>query len=451
MGVIRSSEEKLRALQLELEKSRSAASAVSASKEGTDDTLELSMTPRGAVESNEAEVAAEKLRGAIAGAVAALEVLEGGARKQEAEDCVDSAVLQRSRVITRSRSEGPLVGILCKDPRRQARGSSRSEKRRVSFGKSSKLEFEAENCSQELKTQPTDECDLEPEPEFALPERESQQQQQEQQLRQHTEPQSQQLLKPTCLGGDVVQTGSRDVGDRSKRMPAWHSERSRIAARCTSEHIEPRSSSQGSNGRRTCHSLRRTGVLEADSLTGLIATSRLVAITNHGLTARYIGTKSQGEYKLQGVVVGNGPLREHQEYGRYFAVKVRHVFGAIDGDGLAIGVTTSRPHDIIRHSPTELIEFRTVWAFGFDQLFWDGPNGMFVDIKWRSSTLRVGDVVGMLIEPTGCVVIFVNDVVVHIWEGSLPVRVELYPIMDLLGTSNEVDLLFNARPPPPPE
>merc|ERR1712232_903980 len=82
--VIRSSEEKLRVLQLELEKNRSAACTQSASY-GTEDTFELSITPRGAVESNEAaqaDMAATKLRAAIAGAVAALEMLEGGANQR---------------------------------------------------------------------------------------------------------------------------------------------------------------------------------------------------------------------------------------------------------------------------------------------------------------------------------------------------------------------------------
>jgi hypothetical protein len=193
-------------------------------------------------------------------------------------------------------------------------------------------------------------------------------------------------------------------------------------------------------------------ILPSQALSGFVSTSKLIVVTNHDLNARYIGSKDEGMYRMQGVVTGNGHLEHHPSYGgRYFALKmgpVRNDKGV--GDGLAIGVTTSAPHELIRNgSPTSITELRTAWAFGFDRLFWDGPRGQFGDIEWNTTDLRHEDTVGMLVEENGTVIIFQNNDVVHIWEGDIPANAYIYPLIDLLGSANEVSLMLGAGPPPP--
>merc|ERR1712232_660165 len=73
------------------------------------------------------------LRAVIALAAAALKGLEC---RGSNEDCdVDAVNNEYSPRPARARSEGPMVGILCKDPKRRSRGPSvTGEKKRVSFG-----------------------------------------------------------------------------------------------------------------------------------------------------------------------------------------------------------------------------------------------------------------------------------------------------------------------------
>merc|ERR1712232_455815 len=73
------------------------------------------------------------LRAVIALAAAALKGLEC---RGSNEDCdVDAVNNEYSPRPARARSEGPMVGILCKDPKRRSRGPSvTAEKKRVSFG-----------------------------------------------------------------------------------------------------------------------------------------------------------------------------------------------------------------------------------------------------------------------------------------------------------------------------
>ena len=53
-----------------------------------------------------------------------------------------------------------------------------------------------------------------------------------------------------------------------------------------------------------------------------------------------------GECEQQGVVLGNGYV-QHYEAGRYFEVKINCVLDGAFEDGLAIGLTSSCPHDML--------------------------------------------------------------------------------------------------------
>jgi len=166
-AVIRSSEEKLVALQAELDTSRTSVCKADNSVEDVGKVVITTPEKESAVvpqqvdcgEANQANDAAEKLRAAIASATQALQALECTTSKNQVEhidDKVPSTKCDRDRSPVRARSEGPVHGILCKDSRRDSRGLSCEKKRRVSFGK--------------LPTKD----DIEPEPEEFAPDRDPQ-------------------------------------------------------------------------------------------------------------------------------------------------------------------------------------------------------------------------------------------------------------------------------------
>mmetsp|Transcript_41982 Transcript_41982/g.74230 ORF Transcript_41982/g.74230 Transcript_41982/m.74230 type:complete len:363 (-) Transcript_41982:75-1163(-) len=144
--LIRSSEERLEALQMQLAKTRNSADSTLPSDVSEQSTPVPKVAPNSGiskpvaaeqpavVDADDTEDAADKLRAAIATATAALQELESAKGKKDQSNR-DSESPRCSQSQHRSRSEGPLVGILCKDPQRRSRGSSMGgEKRRVSFG-----------------------------------------------------------------------------------------------------------------------------------------------------------------------------------------------------------------------------------------------------------------------------------------------------------------------------
>lgn len=143
--LIRSSEEKLEAMQEQLAKARIAdgtppwnlSEQITLVPEVTLDSRSskpMAVEQPAIVDADDTEDAADKLRATIAAATAALQALENAKVKKDPPSR-KSEQSNFSQGRQRSRSEGPLVGILCKDPQRRSRGSSLGgEKRRVSFG-----------------------------------------------------------------------------------------------------------------------------------------------------------------------------------------------------------------------------------------------------------------------------------------------------------------------------
>lgn len=142
--LIRCSEEKLESLQMQLAKvqptgcgatDEHAAHLMSTPPSKLSNKIKVVAAPALAdIDTDDPDDAAEKLRAAIATATAALQALESKKGKKDQSN-VESDLMTTPQGPQRARSEGPLVGILCKEPRRRSRGSSLGgEQRRVSFG-----------------------------------------------------------------------------------------------------------------------------------------------------------------------------------------------------------------------------------------------------------------------------------------------------------------------------
>mmetsp|Transcript_50142 Transcript_50142/g.119363 ORF Transcript_50142/g.119363 Transcript_50142/m.119363 type:complete len:340 (+) Transcript_50142:100-1119(+) len=167
--VIRSGEEKLRVLELELQRAveqneqsdcRMTAEGLGLQGEGKleatcGDCIDAALprSPTSFLSSqplpDESAQAAEKLREAIASATAALEALELAQGSKPTAD--DEWGNVGAETLTRARSDGNLVGILCsKDTKPAVRSASAGQKqRRVSFGPSDCGDDHARGCEPE--------------------------------------------------------------------------------------------------------------------------------------------------------------------------------------------------------------------------------------------------------------------------------------------------------------
>jgi hypothetical protein len=149
--------------------------------------------------------------------------------------------------------------------------------------------------------------------------------------------------------------------------------------------------------------------------------------------------------EMGGTVFGDGPVPIFPQ-GRYFEVKIEDTEVEAAVDGLAIGVTLfnpqcfKEPFDIAEEVPRS-------WSFGYDgQAHVDGKEEM-VEIPWKPNQLKKGDRVSLLVAHDGAAHVYVNDIEVTSMKCDIPVDLDMYPIVDLLGVVRAVSLLPEAKPP----
>eukprot|EP00913_Durusdinium_trenchii_P005328 g4973.t1 len=156
-----------------------------------------------------------------------------------------------------------------------------------------------------------------------------------------------------------------------------------------------------------------------------------------------------GHEDLQGTALGALALDSTAEGLRYFEV---HIDEVIEGkaDGLAIGVTSHRPEEILE-PPSSSDALRPAWLVGFDGAAWDGQRMEWFLSTWDTRQLRAGDAVGALVDAQGVLRIFVNGT--QVARGpTIPLQVQaLYPVVDLLGAVKRLSLLPVATAPTVPE
>jgi hypothetical protein len=171
-----------------------------------------------------------------------------------------------------------------------------------------------------------------------------------------------------------------------------------------------------------------------------------VTVTSH-LRATYSGATRED---MKGTIFGDSPVPIFSR-GRYFEVKVEETEAEAE-DGLVLGVTLENPEgiDIVDLDIAELVP--RSWSFGYDgAAHLDGQDEL-VTISWQPKELKNGDRVGLLVDHDGAASIYVNNVNVtsqdKVMKCGIPVSVDLYPIIDLLGIVRAVSLQPGARPPP---
>merc|ERR1712232_173808 len=91
------------------------------------------------------------------------------------------------------------------------------------------------------------------------------------------------------------------------------------------------------------------------------------------------------------------------------------------------------------------------WSFGYDgSAHVDGKEDL-IEISWEPKELKNGDRVGLLVDNDGAASIYVNDINVtsqdKVMKCGIPVSVDLYPIIDLLGIVRAISLQQGAQPP----
>lgn len=170
--------------------------------------------------------------------------------------------------------------------------------------------------------------------------------------------------------------------------------------------------------------------------------SRYVAVSEGGLHARH--TQPDGAV-MCGVIFGTGPVPSFPE-GRYFEVRLEEQQPGME-DGLVIGVTTAVPRALdVTYEVAEGVP--SSWSFGYDgQAHLDGEDDM-QPIGFEPQLLRAGDRVGLLVDPRGEAVVYVNGSIVATVPCRIPASVAVYPIVDLLGAAVAVSLVATATPPP---
>lgn len=173
--------------------------------------------------------------------------------------------------------------------------------------------------------------------------------------------------------------------------------------------------------------------------------SRYVRIDGDALEANYVATKDEEDYALHGGLIGNGPLPE-SDGGKYFEVEVTRTREG-HPDGLCVGVTLTHPQELTE-PPDTMDGIRDTWIAGYDGLFWDCLQADMLQIPWNPASLQNGDKVGVLIRPNGAFLVLVNgEVSVHLPSANVPIARPLFPVVDLLGSCDAVQLHPNAELP----
>eukprot|EP00928_Gymnodinium_smaydae_P045195 TRINITY_DN30156_c0_g2_i2.p1 TRINITY_DN30156_c0_g2~~TRINITY_DN30156_c0_g2_i2.p1 ORF type:complete len:2939 (+),score=602.76 TRINITY_DN30156_c0_g2_i2:113-8929(+) len=147
---------------------------------------------------------------------------------------------------------------------------------------------------------------------------------------------------------------------------------------------------------------------------------------------------------LGGVVLGEKPIQRLPGVGHYYEVKVSRVQKDSQPDGIAVGVTTRIPHEL-SSLPDTADQLSPSWLIGFDGATWDSTRAAWGTSDWDTRKLAVNDVIGVLVDFKGQLVVFVNGAPCCTnadWPRGIPVDQSqpLYPIVDLLGHVSSVSL-----------
>lgn len=159
----------------------------------------------------------------------------------------------------------------------------------------------------------------------------------------------------------------------------------------------------------------------------------------------------------EGVLLSKDPVPIFDD-GHYFEVEVLRVREGHE-DGLAVGVTTTKPRDLFHLAggpPAYAFQVPDSWCIGFVGMFHcSDMQDEFEHVEWHPHLLQVGDSVGCMVTRSGRLCVLVNHKPVawspeHYSDGnpvrSIPVRKDLYAVVDILGNTREVTFVPDAEP-----
>lgn len=173
---------------------------------------------------------------------------------------------------------------------------------------------------------------------------------------------------------------------------------------------------------------------------------RRSSTAGQNLYIEYIG---EPDVDMHGVVFGNAAIPRFSG-NAYFEVtldRVREDEESPDGewgDGLTLGVTTSRP------DPSKKLETACDIEDGYSIGYFGGikvPSADDIEpIEWSPVSLQVGDRVGLMISRGGEASIVVNGTIRERFF-DWPTEQDLFAFVDLLGNSKAISLNLAAHPP----
>eukprot|EP00397_Hematodinium_sp_SG-2012_P001176 GEMP01001177.1.p1 GENE.GEMP01001177.1~~GEMP01001177.1.p1 ORF type:complete len:1744 (-),score=342.01 GEMP01001177.1:85-5316(-) len=167
-----------------------------------------------------------------------------------------------------------------------------------------------------------------------------------------------------------------------------------------------------------------------------------------GCEALYFGLDKAEAY---GTCMANGRAPEFAGFGAFYEVGINALRANEHHDALAIGFSTDHTTDpdqtIDKMSQTLAIGFGhpTIRGHGLFYCHCHEPN--WQQIFWNGTNLVEGDVVGLSFDSRSVVTLYVNQVARLKFNTEIPAEKPLIPVVDLLGHTDGVELIFRQHPP----
>lgn len=155
----------------------------------------------------------------------------------------------------------------------------------------------------------------------------------------------------------------------------------------------------------------------------------------------------------RGIAIGRAPCRHRSGAGWVFVVCVKQVNWDHFSSGLWVGLTASTPQFLIELLSSGSLDFAAdvpdSCVVGGEGVLWDGLECTGVD--WHTGKLEMGDEIRVSMSVRGNFRVTLNGkTVVSVNKVYLPQNKPLYPLVELHGSTEAVELLVDDLPISPP-
>jgi len=155
----------------------------------------------------------------------------------------------------------------------------------------------------------------------------------------------------------------------------------------------------------------------------------------------------------RGIAIGRSPCHRKADGSKGFSIVVRAVEAQHFSSGLWLGMTLTTPdHLAAMNARGEPLDFAAdvpdCFSAGGEGYVWDGQE--FLEARWDTGRLVCGDEIDVFVSPHGKFSVSVNGrSVISGLQVSIPVGKPLYPLVELHGATQAVELLRGEAPVPP--